>query len=115
MIDETSLPDDSEQELDGTGERSAQETAELEVSDDDGRAGDPEASKAESSITPEMTIEAASEESQAPALPYPVVAFGASAGGLTAFKEVLENLDPDTGISRRDTIRANLHPFLARL
>jgi len=99
MIDETSLPDDSEQELDGTSERSAQETAELEVSDGEGRASDPEASKAESSITPEMTIEAASEESQAPALPYPVVAFGASAGGLTAFKEVLENLDPNTGMS----------------
>ena len=43
-----------------------------------------------------LTVESAAEEQQAPALPYPVVGFGASAGGLQAFKEVLENLDPHT-------------------
>jgi len=44
-----------------------------------------------------VSIEAASEtEHQAPALLYPVVAFGASAGGLQAFREILENLDPNT-------------------
>jgi len=47
-----------------------------------------------------VSIEAASEtEHQAPALLYPVVAFGASAGGLQAFREILENLDPNTGMA----------------
>lgn len=44
-----------------------------------------------------LTIGAAS--TQGPALFYPVVAFGASAGGLTAFKEVLKDLDPNTGMA----------------
>ena len=39
------------------------------------------------------------EEQQSPALMYPVVGFGASAGGLQAFKEVLENLNPTTGMA----------------
>ena len=46
-----------------------------------------------------LRVETAAEEQQAPALPYPVVAFGASAGGLQALKEVLENLKPQTGIA----------------
>ncbi len=46
-----------------------------------------------------LTVEAATEEPQAPALLYPVVGFGASAGGLQAFKEILENLDPHTGMA----------------
>lgn len=46
-----------------------------------------------------MTVETAAAEHQAPALPYPVVGFGASAGGLQAFKEVLENLDSQTGMA----------------
>jgi two-component system, chemotaxis family, CheB/CheR fusion protein len=46
-----------------------------------------------------ISIEAAAEENQAPALQYPVVGFGASAGGLQAFKEVLENLDAKTGMA----------------
>lgn len=36
---------------------------------------------------------------QWPALPYPVVAIGASAGGLQAFRELLENLPAKTGSS----------------
>jgi two-component system, chemotaxis family, CheB/CheR fusion protein len=46
-----------------------------------------------------LTVETAQEEQQAPALLYPVVGFGASAGGLQAFREILENLDPHTGMS----------------
>lgn len=44
-----------------------------------------------------VTVETEAEEQQAPALMYPVVGFGASAGGLQAFREVLENLNPQTG------------------
>lgn len=39
------------------------------------------------------------EKFQGPALPYPVVAFGASGGGLAAIQQILENLDPDTGMA----------------
>jgi two-component system CheB/CheR fusion protein len=46
-----------------------------------------------------LTVETGAEEHQAPALLYPVVGVGASAGGLQAFKEVLENLDPNTGMA----------------
>jgi two-component system CheB/CheR fusion protein len=46
-----------------------------------------------------LSVEASAEEIPAPALLYPVVAFGASAGGLQAFREVLEDLDPSTGMS----------------
>src|SRR6185437_10000852 len=45
------------------------------------------------------TVETSAAETQTPALPYPVVAFGASAGGLQACKEVLEHLDPQTGMA----------------
>src|SRR5580704_17622172 len=46
-----------------------------------------------------VTVESEAEEQQSPALPYPVVGFGASAGGLQAFKEILENLNPNTGMA----------------
>ncbi|HZP04369.1 MAG TPA: CheR family methyltransferase [Terracidiphilus sp.] len=46
-----------------------------------------------------LTVESVAKEQQSPALLYPVVGFGASAGGLQAFKEILENLDPNTGMS----------------
>ncbi|HEV2134435.1 MAG TPA: CheR family methyltransferase [Terracidiphilus sp.] len=46
-----------------------------------------------------MTVESQAAEQQGPALPYPVAGFGASAGGLQAFKEILENLDPQTGMA----------------
>ncbi|HWG21545.1 MAG TPA: CheR family methyltransferase [Terracidiphilus sp.] len=46
-----------------------------------------------------LSIEGAEPEPQPPALPYPVVGFGASAGGLQAFREILETLDPETGMS----------------
>lgn len=46
-----------------------------------------------------LTLESAPVEHQAPALMYPVVAFGASAGGLTAFHEILTNLNSETGMT----------------
>jgi two-component system, chemotaxis family, CheB/CheR fusion protein len=49
--------------------------------------------------TPGIDVESEAEEHQSPALMYPVVGFGASAGGLQAFREVLENLDPNTGMT----------------
>ena len=49
--------------------------------------------------TAALSLELTGPENQPPALPYPVVGFGASAGGLTAFREILENLDPDTGMA----------------
>lgn len=48
---------------------------------------------------PDITVEPSAEENPAPALPYPVVGFGASAGGLQAFKEILENLASTTGMA----------------
>jgi two-component system, chemotaxis family, CheB/CheR fusion protein len=46
-----------------------------------------------------LTVETPEQEQQGPALMYPVVGFGASAGGLQAFREILENLNPHTGMS----------------
>jgi two-component system, chemotaxis family, CheB/CheR fusion protein len=46
-----------------------------------------------------LSVETAAPEQQTPSLPYPVVGIGASAGGLQAFKEILENLDPSTGMA----------------
>jgi len=46
-----------------------------------------------------VTVELSAEELQRHALAYTVVAFGASAGGLEAVREVLANLDSDTGMS----------------
>jgi len=44
-------------------------------------------------------IEITSVEEKPDLLPYPVVAMGASAGGLEAYIEVLQNLPADTGMS----------------
>src|SRR5262245_44936910 len=41
----------------------------------------------------------APEPLQAPALPFPVVCVGASAGGLEAFTQLLESLPTDTGMA----------------
>ncbi|HEY4010299.1 MAG TPA: chemotaxis protein CheB, partial [Acidobacteriaceae bacterium] len=48
---------------------------------------------------PSLSVELTDQENQRPTLPYPVVGFGASAGGLTAFREILERLDPETGMA----------------
>jgi len=61
---------------------------------------DPSALNSQVNLPPlALTVESAAEEHQTPALHYPVVGFGASAGGLQAFKIILENLDPNTGMS----------------
>lgn len=46
-----------------------------------------------------LSVDGTAENAQGPALLYPVVGFGASAGGLQAFREILENLDPHTGMA----------------
>jgi two-component system, chemotaxis family, CheB/CheR fusion protein len=47
----------------------------------------------------DLALETEAEMHQGPALAYPVVGFGASAGGLQAFREILENLDTETGMA----------------
>ena len=75
---------------------------------DDGEAGDgDEAGEAEDRLlaaqdvfpVPNLTLETEAALQQGPALSYPVVGFGASAGGLQAFREILENLDTETGMA----------------
>ena len=46
-----------------------------------------------------MSVDEAESEGLAPALPFPLVAVGASAGGLQAFRELLEQLSPPTGMA----------------
>ncbi|HEV2326006.1 MAG TPA: CheR family methyltransferase [Terracidiphilus sp.] len=80
----------------GNGSRSDEAKSLLELPEEQVPAGE--------ELTPRpaeiaLTLETAAVEQQSPALPYPVVGFGASAGGLQAFKEVLENLDPQTGMA----------------
>ena len=55
--------------------------------------------EADASQISKIAIEASSEQPQAPSLLYPVVAFGASAGGIQAISEILEKLDPQTGMA----------------
>jgi two-component system, chemotaxis family, CheB/CheR fusion protein len=73
------------------GERSLEEREET-VGEETGNGKD-------HALMPSLTVEAAAEVQQAPALMYPVVGFGASAGGLQAFTEILANLDPNTGMA----------------
>lgn len=64
------------------------------------RSGDSPAGAAGAAVPAlAVTVENEAGQHQVPALMYPVVAFGASAGGLQAFREVLENLDPNTGMA----------------
>ncbi len=46
-----------------------------------------------------LAVESAAEQQQSPALLYPVVGFGSSAGGLQALQEILQDLDPNTGMA----------------
>ncbi len=46
-----------------------------------------------------LTVETDGSELGNPCLPYPVVAIGASAGGLQAFRDMLDQLSPETGMS----------------
>src|SRR5258708_25554809 len=43
-----------------------------------------------------VTVESEADRRQSPALPFPVVGFGASAGGLQAFREIPANRNPNT-------------------
>ena len=47
----------------------------------------------------ELAVDNDAIELRDPALSYPVVAIGASAGGLQAFREMLDSLSPETGLS----------------
>ena len=64
-----------------------------------------------------VSIEAAAEEQQSPSLFYPVVGFGASAGGLEAVRDILENLDTETGMSfvLVTHLAPNQHSFLSEI
>lgn len=47
----------------------------------------------------EVTVETDGSELRDPALPYPLVAIGGSSGGLQAFRDMLEQLSPKTGMT----------------
>ena len=94
MADETQVPD----------EQDAQDESELTAAESEAAAEQESgAAKGEVSVfvarTPALSVELTAQENQFPALPYPVVGFGASAGGIAAFREILENLNPDTGMA----------------
>jgi two-component system, chemotaxis family, CheB/CheR fusion protein len=105
MADDGLERDGSEEELAATSGKEPLETdhaAAVEQSDD----GDSEVKKnsgkddtGDGLVGLNLSVEASPDERHAPALLYPIVAFGASAGGLQAFKEILENLDPNTGMA----------------
>ncbi|HEV2576452.1 MAG TPA: CheR family methyltransferase [Acidobacteriaceae bacterium] len=96
MSPETELPDDSQAEA---GALAAAAALEEKASESD-QTPPGEIAEAELGASlPDLSVESTGQANQAPALPYPVVGFGASAGGLTAFREVLENLNPDTGMA----------------
>jgi two-component system, chemotaxis family, CheB/CheR fusion protein len=102
MNNDEFTPKDAEPEQDGSGGQEAGEA--LESPDADGNAGDVQADREvslalEAPGAPILAVDGVAEESQSPSLSYPVVGFGASAGGLQAFREILENLDPNTGMS----------------
>lgn len=59
----------------------------------------PESPEATDEATHGMSVDEAEVEGSAPALPYPLVAIGASAGGLQAFRELLEQLPQQTGMA----------------
>lgn len=80
--------------VDGAGDREEVLSATVEPQSEDGSDG-------QEVVLPSLavTIESEATEHQSPALMYPVVGFGASAGGLQAFRQVLENLNPQTGMA----------------
>ena len=66
-----------------------------------GSAGSPagEGPGADSPSGPDTEANSLREEQRKPLLEYPVVAIGASAGGLQAFQDLLKSLDPKTGMA----------------
>jgi two-component system CheB/CheR fusion protein len=97
------MTDESDQAKDQEETPPVPDTAEIspEISQPSGadqvqqKVGDPD----DANQLPSLDIQPIDVERQAPALPYLVVAFGSSAGGLQAFRELLENLDPKTGMT----------------
>ena len=95
MADEIETPGEQKtQEESGASSDAVQKAAELEE-EASGNGGEMAFEKS----APTLALEFTGQENQSPALPYPVVGFGGSAGGLTAFREILANLKPDTGMS----------------
>ena len=91
-------PENRQQDSDGYNQAEGVETEDMMPGEP--RGADASAGDAAVNLPPlALTVEAAAEERQAPALRYPVVGFGASAGGLQAFKVILENLNPETGMT----------------
>ena len=70
--------------------------ADLETYDRQGRAN---AALVATDGSLKGAVEADENELGDPCLPYPVVAIGASAGGLQAFRDMLDQLSPETGMS----------------
>jgi two-component system CheB/CheR fusion protein len=99
MADETLEPGEQNvQEENGSTSGAGRITAEQQDrarAESDGSGYEPNAEP----DAPALAVELTGHENQSPALPYPVVGFGASAGGLSAFREILENLNPDTGMA----------------
>ena len=95
-MDENSLPEDQDQEI--TSEENGPVEATSSQNGDSSADGARTAGNQGSGFL-SVSVQPNAEEFREPALPYPVVAFGASAGGLQALREVLENLDPATGMS----------------
>ncbi|HEY2470304.1 MAG TPA: CheR family methyltransferase [Terracidiphilus sp.] len=101
MIDDELTPHETENGTGGSPEQDAIQAGDLDtpIPVPGGEEGSHEVPRRSSPQERAIRLETSAEEYQAPALPHPVVAFGASAGGLQAFTEILENLDPDTGMS----------------
>jgi len=101
-LDADLIPDDGETRGEGSGgeeTETAPETLYGGADTDADWKDEGGTSEIESSAAPVLTIETGAEQRHSPSLPYPVVAFGASAGGLQAIREVLGSLNPKTGMS----------------
>ena len=100
MADATNEPDPSQTSGTDPSEEIVQETHTDQIPDSMSPSPEQEDEfLAEHAHLPNLSIESSEEAHQAPALPYPIVGFGASAGGLKAFREILEKLEPTTGMS----------------
>src|SRR5579862_2509117 len=90
-------PDDGRPQPDGSSQlQTADSTNEVEAT-----AAPLMAEDSLDTPLPDLSVveEGEAEEQPSPALRYPVVGFGASAGGLQAFRQILEKLNSQTGMS----------------
>lgn len=94
MAGEGEHPGDPQAQDESTDSAEAGKDIETETANGDGPDGSEYGPKLS-----QVSVESTEEENLAPSLPYPVVGIGASAGGLTAFQQVLEKLKPDTGMA----------------